>query len=257
MSPQTSHHGFAGNPGGFVLVFALLILVTLTFLGFMAVRTAVTENTLSGNERVQRETFSLADGGTEVATHMLQENIDCPTGFPRHLLAEGAGAIRFPVSAVFTDKDAERDYMSEPPPAVRASLPPNYDANAHPNPEILRQFCIGGEGLEGMVGIGGAAANAGNNGCNPLGPGAGAPHTNILYNPNPEGKGSRHVAGESANASGGGSGKGYSHTSGGTMTDVDIYSQHVAYHENSVTDREAIIRIRWAQPNNGVNNCRW
>lgn len=242
MIPQMPRHGCAGNQGGFVLVFALLILVTLTFLGFMAVRTAVTENTLSGNERVQRETFSLADGGTEVATSMLQENIDCPGGFPAYLLDKGAEAIRFPVSAAFAGADAERDYMSEPPPEVRGNLPPAHDANA--NPEILRHFCIGGEGIGGS-------------GCNSAGPGAGAPHTNILYNPDPDNEGSQHMPGESTNASGGGSGSGYSHSAGGTMTDVEIFSQHVAYHGNGITNREAIIQIRWTQPNNGVNNCRW
>ena len=246
MNPQTSHHGFASNQGGFVLIFALLVLVTLTFLGFMAVRTAVTENTLSGNERVQRQTFSLADGGTEVAVKMLQENMDCPTGFPASLLSTGTRAIQFPVSAVLANHRAARDYMSPPPLAARNSLPPAYDANAAPNPEIVRQFCIGGEGIVD------AAAD---NGCGPAN--TGAPHTNILYNPNPDGAGATHNTGESGNATGAAPGRGRDHSAGGTLTNVDIFSQHVAYSGGGATNRESIIRMRWAQKSDSVNNCRW
>jgi len=247
MNSQTPHHGLTSGQRGFVLIFALLILMTLTFLGFMAVRTAVTENTMSGNERVQRETFSLADGGTEVAAHMFQENMDCTGvgGFSHFRLAQGIGAIVFQPSALFAGTGRERDYTERLPGEAQGALPPAYDNDPAiaPNPEILRHFCVAGEGVN----------IAGSNGCNPAAAAAGAPHTNILYNPNPDGTGPRRLHGYSASSTPGGGPPGK-----GTATDVDIFSQHVAYQANNpVPMRESIIRMRWTQPNDSQNNCRW
>jgi hypothetical protein len=257
MNTRMPHHGLASDERGFVLIFALLVLVTLTFLGFMAINTAVNENTVSGNERVQRQSFSVADGGTEVAVHMLQENMDCPTGFPDPLPAtEGKAALRFLPSPAFAATTNGKDYTATLPADVRARLviPANGNHDGFydipPRPEIFRQLCVGGTGDNFN----------GNNGCVPGAADAGAPHTNILYNPDPDGAGSTHAAGENANANGGAIGQGFNIGAGGATKDVQIISQHVAYRPdaaNPVTTRESIVQMTWAQPNNNVNNCRW
>ncbi|MDR3090316.1 MAG: hypothetical protein LBU39_10945 [Desulfobulbaceae bacterium] len=247
MISYTPHHRPCGNHGGFVLIFSLVILLTLTFLGFMATRTAVTESTLSGNERVQRETFSLADGGTETAIMLLKDNLDCPTGFPQYVLDNGVGAMRFTASADFTGEESKNMFLKQLPSGIRAQLPPIHDANQ----DILRQACIANEGVVTAVGAGG---------CDPLAADAGAPHTNILYDPDPAGGGAIYAPGENANATGGATGSGFDASHGGTQKDLGVFSQHVAYRPsggvNRIT-RESIIRIEWRQVLESVNNCRW
>lgn len=71
----------AVNEKGFVLVTALLFLVILSIIGIMASNTSVMEVQIAGNDRVHKQTFSQADGGTEIGSNLLEENISCPAGF--------------------------------------------------------------------------------------------------------------------------------------------------------------------------------
>ena len=229
------NHDLVGGQRGFVLIFALVILVTLTFLGFMASRTAVMEMTLSNNERLQRQTFSVADGGTMAATRILQENIDCPAGFSPWVISKGVGAIQFKASAAIIGQGSEVIYNSDLPLAVRSSLPPLRENAA--SPEIMRQVCIGGEGINTL------AVDPTNNGCTPPAAGVTGPHTNILFQ------------------------RGITTTSHGnglndiknSITHYDIYSQHVTYQGTPPTvTRESIIRMGWGQQNNNIQpNCIW
>lgn len=66
---------------GMVLVISLLFLLILTILGIIATNASITEIQIAGNNKVNRQTFSQADGGTEAAGALLEENISCPTGF--------------------------------------------------------------------------------------------------------------------------------------------------------------------------------
>ncbi|MBV5326180.1 MAG: hypothetical protein JZU65_00875, partial [Chlorobium sp.] len=76
-----NHKTIVGNEEGFVLVVSLLILVVLTLLGIAATRTTMVEVQIAGNDKVATRTFYMADGGTEVAINMIEENLSCPTGF--------------------------------------------------------------------------------------------------------------------------------------------------------------------------------
>ncbi len=65
------------NEEGFVLVASLMILLVLTIIGISATRTTVIELMISGNEKVYKNTFYKADGGTELAERLIFENAVC------------------------------------------------------------------------------------------------------------------------------------------------------------------------------------
>lgn len=69
------------NEGGFILVITMIILVLLTIIGISATSLTNIELQIAGNDRVHKETFYQADGGTEVGMLMIEENISCPLGF--------------------------------------------------------------------------------------------------------------------------------------------------------------------------------
>ncbi|MCI5136219.1 MAG: hypothetical protein D3920_14390 [Candidatus Electrothrix sp. AW2] len=62
---------------GFVLVAALLILLVLTLMGIAVNRSTMTEWRIAMNDRLHKETFYAADGGTELAQEILEQNIAC------------------------------------------------------------------------------------------------------------------------------------------------------------------------------------
>ena len=66
-----------GNEQGFVLIAALLIMVVLTLLGIAANQNTSTELQIAGNDKLQKKTFYDADGGTEFASEVLEQNIAC------------------------------------------------------------------------------------------------------------------------------------------------------------------------------------
>lgn len=66
-----------GNEDGFVLVTALLIMLVLTIIGIAANRNTSTELMIAGNDRTHKQTFYEADGGTEFAAEVLEQNIAC------------------------------------------------------------------------------------------------------------------------------------------------------------------------------------
>jgi hypothetical protein len=59
----------------------MLILVVLTLIGVSATHLSRVELQIAGNDRLHKETFYQADGGTEVGANLLEENISCPVGF--------------------------------------------------------------------------------------------------------------------------------------------------------------------------------
>jgi hypothetical protein len=73
--PSTSFKG--NNEEGYILVVTLLILVLLTVIGLAMNRNTSLELLISGNDKVHKETFIQADGGTEVAAEILELNIGC------------------------------------------------------------------------------------------------------------------------------------------------------------------------------------
>jgi hypothetical protein len=61
---------------GSALVTVLIILVVLTLLGVISIRTSVNEMKISTSDRRHRTAFYNADGATELATELLSQNIE-------------------------------------------------------------------------------------------------------------------------------------------------------------------------------------
>lgn len=81
MTEKSPSLGPGTNEQGFVLVTAMFLLIILTLFGVSMINTSVTEIKIAGNDKLHKQTFSLADGGTEVGSNLLEENIACPDGF--------------------------------------------------------------------------------------------------------------------------------------------------------------------------------
>ena len=62
---------------GFVLVTCLIMLVVLTLLGIASIMTSTIEIKIAGNDRLHKETFYQADGGTETGSVLTYENALC------------------------------------------------------------------------------------------------------------------------------------------------------------------------------------
>jgi hypothetical protein len=69
------------NEGGSVLIIVILILIIMTVIGFAANNTSNIETQISGNDKFSKIAFHGADGGTEAAISLIEENISCPLGF--------------------------------------------------------------------------------------------------------------------------------------------------------------------------------
>lgn len=66
---------------GFALVTVLMSMLILVFLGIAAMMTMTTEKEIAGAEKIFKDTFYQADNGTSLAAEVLEQNINCPSGF--------------------------------------------------------------------------------------------------------------------------------------------------------------------------------
>ena len=65
------------NQEGFVLVTAMMVLIVLTLIGIIAMNSSNTEKMISGNDKIHKTTFYQADGGSELAQHVVYHNAIC------------------------------------------------------------------------------------------------------------------------------------------------------------------------------------
>ncbi len=65
----------AAHQDGYVLVLSMMMILVLTLLGIAALNTTDIELMIAGNDTLHKKTFYKADGGTEVASSVLEENI--------------------------------------------------------------------------------------------------------------------------------------------------------------------------------------
>ncbi len=68
---------FPKKDNGFVLVVALVMLLVLSLIGIFALNTTDFELQISGNDKVAKESFYEADGGTELMERLTFENAIC------------------------------------------------------------------------------------------------------------------------------------------------------------------------------------
>ena len=69
------------NEQGFIMVWALLLLVIVTLLGVAGVSTSIFETKMAANQALHKQSFYQADGGTENGLALLKHNITCISGF--------------------------------------------------------------------------------------------------------------------------------------------------------------------------------
>lgn len=81
------------NQDGFALVISMLIMLVLTIIGIAANRDTSTELLIAGNDRTHKQTFFEADGATELAAEVLEQNIAC-----LDFVANGEGSVTLPVA---------------------------------------------------------------------------------------------------------------------------------------------------------------
>lgn len=128
------------NDEGFVLVAALMFMLVLTIIGIAMNRDTNTEVQIAGNDMVHKQTFYEADGATEFAAEVIEQNIAC-TFFQ----ANGNGSVAMAGGIILDGNIAVRDsggliqpwlnnvgtyvgnYPTDGPPPVRDMwLPPNF-----------------------------------------------------------------------------------------------------------------------------------
>jgi len=89
------------SEGGFILVVTMMILVVLTLIAVSMTRNTSIELQIAGNDKLHKQAFTEADGGTEFAAEILEQNIAC-----LDFAVSGAGSTLVPGS---TDGDIKID----------------------------------------------------------------------------------------------------------------------------------------------------
>ena len=87
----------ASNDRGSAMVFALVVLVVLTVLGVSAMNTTQTELQIAANDLRHKIAFYQADGGTEIGTELIEQNIACPQGFTGTTRGDADNTMRIQV----------------------------------------------------------------------------------------------------------------------------------------------------------------
>lgn len=77
------------NEGGFVLVLALLIMVALSLIGIAAMNTTIFEKTIATNDKVHKRALYQAEASAILSTEVIEQNINCLTGFTKTGTADG------------------------------------------------------------------------------------------------------------------------------------------------------------------------
>jgi Tfp pilus assembly protein PilX len=75
---------------GFVLVAALLVMLVLTILGIATTTNVSLELQIAGNDKVHKRTFYGAEGGAVLGSELLEQNLNCATGFSAGAVAASA-----------------------------------------------------------------------------------------------------------------------------------------------------------------------
>lgn len=106
----------AGNENGSALIFAILILAVLTIIGISSNKTSTVEVKIASNDKVYKQSFYEADGGTEFGRELLEQNIACATGFPNDDFYIGAAAPFLKVNGqafYLNTVEPDQDYPAE------------------------------------------------------------------------------------------------------------------------------------------------
>lgn len=101
------------NENGFVLIGALLIMTVLVLIGISATTSSILDLQISGSDRIHKETFYQADGGTQVSVRLIEESLGATSGFTRldanNVLQDPLPAKRNNTIAVFNNSIWKND----------------------------------------------------------------------------------------------------------------------------------------------------
>ena len=73
--------GRAHGEQGFVLITALLVMLVLTIIGIATTTNTSLELQIAGNDKVHKQTFYSAEAGAILGAELLEQNMNCVTGF--------------------------------------------------------------------------------------------------------------------------------------------------------------------------------
>jgi Tfp pilus assembly protein PilX len=76
----------ARNNKGSSLVVALVILLSVAIVGMIALQLSTSEIRIAASDRNYKESFYAADGSMELASELLEQNIETITGFEQNTL---------------------------------------------------------------------------------------------------------------------------------------------------------------------------
>jgi len=110
------------NQRGSALVYALLMLVVLTILGIAAITTSTVEVQISGNDKVYKISFYGADGGTNMCSELLEQNIDDRGTWTNDT---ARGDVNIHNGSFYLNSPSN---TPNPRPADLSDVSPNYDA---------------------------------------------------------------------------------------------------------------------------------
>jgi len=125
----------AGNENGSLILIVVVVLMMLTVIGISITTTASIELQIAGNNKLHKNAFYNADGATDVAAELTEQNIGCMSGFTANdgsdavIGDDAATAVRVSSLAFWqqvsatTPSDANRDFY----------YPNNYGTSPHTN----------------------------------------------------------------------------------------------------------------------------
>ncbi len=156
------------NEKGSLLVIAVVILMLLTLIGIAITTTTSIELQIAGNDKLQKIAFYTADGGTEVGSELLEQNLGCMAGFTATDIS-GTGsttAVRvtnlsfWENTSATEPSDTNRDLFFPATAAAVGTTSPHTNLTMGGTTELSRgsaiQMVAGYEGKGKGVGAGGA-----------------------------------------------------------------------------------------------------
>lgn len=102
--------------GSVAIVIALLTLVAVTMIGIIASTTSRIETQIATNDVLYKQAFYSADGGTEIAREMIEQNLACSGGF------SSLNSVNSNLGAA-ADKDATKIRVEKADFAYQSSAP--------------------------------------------------------------------------------------------------------------------------------------
>ena len=123
------------NQNGSAMVIALIIMALLTIIGHLATRSTRLELQTATNDLRHKQAFYTADGITEMAAELLEQNVACSTGFTT---LQRGGLIEVMVDDFWKNNLVANRLPSDAVRDVRIPLlPPNGPDDTQPHTNIV------------------------------------------------------------------------------------------------------------------------